>query len=129
MDVIRAAGGVVIADGKVVIVHRPKYDDWSFPKGKLDEGETFEVAALREVEEETGLTCALDEFAGEVQYRLEAGSSKVVRFWKMRVLSGSIEDREPTKEVDLIEWVTFDAAPGRLSYSIDAGLLAQIVAE
>jgi 8-oxo-dGTP pyrophosphatase MutT (NUDIX family) len=127
MDVIHAAGGVVVADGKVVIVHRPKYDDWSFPKGKLDEGETFEEAALREVEEETGLTCALGEFLGEVQYGLESGNRKVVRFWKMRVLSGTIEDREATSEVDLIEWVGFDAAPGRLSYSIDADLLGQVV--
>ena len=127
MDVIHAAGGVVVADGKVVIVHRPKYDDWSFPKGKLDEGETFEEAALREVEEETGLTCAIGEFLGEVEYGLENGNRKVVRFWKMRVLSGTIEDREATSEVDLIEWVGFDAAPGRLSYSIDADLLGQVV--
>ena len=127
MDVIRAAGGVVVASGKVVIVHRPKYDDWSFPKGKLDEGETFEEAALREVEEETGLTCAIGEFLGEVEYGLENGNRKVVRFWKMRVLSGTVEDREPTSEVDRIEWVGFDAAPSRLSYSIDADLLAQVV--
>jgi len=125
--VIRAAGGVVVADGKVAIVHRPKYDDWSFPKGKLNEGETFEEAALREVEEETGLTCALGEFLGEVQYHLESGDHKVVRFWKMRVVSGSIDDREPTREVDQIEWVEFDTAPDRLSYSIDAALLAQVV--
>ncbi|MFZ0492679.1 MAG: NUDIX hydrolase [Acidimicrobiia bacterium] len=127
MDVIRAAGGVIVADGKVVIVHRPKYDDWSFPKGKLDEGETFEEAALREVEEETGLICVLDGFLREVEYHVESGSHKVVRFWTMHVLSGNIENREPTREVDLIEWVPVDTAPGRLSYSIDAEVLAQAV--
>lgn len=127
MDVIRAAGGVILEDGKVVIVHRPKYDDWSFPKGKLDEGETFEDAALREVEEETGLTCEFLEFLREVEYRVEGGDRKVVRFWTMRVLSGDIENREPTREVDLVEWVPVGAAPLRLSYGVDVELLDQAV--
>lgn len=122
---IRAAGGVVLNEGKVVIVHRPKYDDWSFPKGKLDEGESFEEAALREVEEETGLSCELGVFVDEIEYQLESGDRKVVRFWVMRRVSGRIEDREPTTEVDLIEWVPVDTAPGRLTYAIDAELLAQ----
>ena len=55
---VLAAGGVVVRDDKIAVVHRPKYDDWSLPKGKLDPGEGFEAAALREVEEETGLRCS-----------------------------------------------------------------------
>ena len=60
-DRVEAAGGVVVRDGKVLLVHRPRYDDWTLPKGKLDPGESFEDAALREVEEETGLRCSLGE--------------------------------------------------------------------
>ena len=67
-DEVRAAGGVVIRDGLVAVVHRPRYDDWSLPKGKLDEGETFEEAALREVWEETGLRAALVRELPEVRY-------------------------------------------------------------
>ena len=55
-DRVDAAGGVVERDGRVLLVHRPRYDDWTFPKGKLDPGESFEDAALREVEEETGVS-------------------------------------------------------------------------
>ena len=58
-DLIEAAGGVVVRDGQVALVHRPRYDDWTLPKGKLDPGESFEEAALREVEEETGLRAHL----------------------------------------------------------------------
>jgi len=127
MDVIRAAGGIVLHDGKVAVVHRPKYDDWSFPKGKLDDGESFEDAAIREVEEETGLTCVLGQFVDEIEYTLDNGSRKVVRFWLMKVVSGRIEDREPTQEVDLIEWVPVEDAADRLSYPIDAGLLGHAI--
>ena len=63
-DQLRAAGGIVIRDGRVLLVHRPKYDDWTFPKGKAEDGETDEACALREVLEETGLTCVLQAEAG-----------------------------------------------------------------
>jgi 8-oxo-dGTP pyrophosphatase MutT (NUDIX family) len=59
VTVVRAAGGLVVRNGEVLLVHRPKYDDWTFPKGKAEDGETDEACALREVEEETGFTCAL----------------------------------------------------------------------
>jgi 8-oxo-dGTP pyrophosphatase MutT (NUDIX family) len=127
MDVIRAAGGIVLHDGKVAVVHRPKYDDWSFPKGKLDDEESFEDAAIREVEEETGLTCVLGQFVDEIEYRLDNGGRKVVRFWLMTVVSGGIEDREPTQEVDLIEWVPVEDAADRLSYPVDAELLGHAI--
>ena len=59
--VIRASGGLILRDGLVVVVHRPKYDDWSFPKGKAHPGESDEECALREIDEETGLRVQLDE--------------------------------------------------------------------
>ena len=65
----KAAGGVVVRDGEVVVVHRPRYEDWTLPKGKLDPGETLEEAALREVEEETGLRCRLVRELPPVAYR------------------------------------------------------------
>ena len=81
-DPIEAAGGVVVRDGRVALVHRPRYDDWSLPKGKLDEGESWEEAALREVEEETGLRCELGPEVGRTRYRA-SGRPKVVRYWLM----------------------------------------------
>src|SRR3954470_10760122 len=68
---VLAAGGVVVRDGRVAVVHRPKYDDWSLPKGKLDPGEGFEEAALREVEEETGMRCRLGRELPSTEYQLE----------------------------------------------------------
>ena len=65
----RAAGGIVVRDGRVLVVHRPRYDDWSLPKGKLDAGESWESAAVREVEEETGLRCALGPELTPTSYR------------------------------------------------------------
>jgi 8-oxo-dGTP diphosphatase len=76
---VRAAGGVVTRDGRVALVHRPKYDDWTFPKGKLDPHEDFEQAALREVEEETGLRCRLGSELPTTSYIDPKGRRKVVR--------------------------------------------------
>src|SRR5213078_3990446 len=85
---IRAAGGVVVRDGRIAVVHRPRYDDWSLPKGKLDPGETWEQAALREIEEETGLRCRLEEELEPVHY-LSKGRPKTVRWWRMTVVEDS----------------------------------------
>jgi 8-oxo-dGTP diphosphatase len=83
---VEAAGGVVLDDdGRVVLVHRPKYDDWTLPKGKLDPDESFEDAALREVEEETGLRCRLVRELPSIEYSDAKGRSKVVRYWLMEV--------------------------------------------
>ena len=79
-DEVRAAGGVVERDGRVAVVHRPKYDDWSLPKGKLEDDESFEAAALREVREETGLACTLGAELGSTRYRDPKGRPKVVRY-------------------------------------------------
>ncbi|MDQ3573238.1 MAG: NUDIX hydrolase [Actinomycetota bacterium] len=124
---IRAAGGVVIransgpAGGvQVVIVHRPRYDDWSLPKGKLDRGEGWAEGALREVREETGLRCELGEECGQVSYRDRRGRTKLVRFWLMRPLSGEFE---PSDEVDEVAWIGIDQLD-RLTYAHDRELAA-----
>src|SRR5919197_3173118 len=101
-DEIRAAGVVVVRDGRIAVVHRPRYDDWSLPKGKLDLGESFQEAALREVREETGLTCRLEEELEPAHY-LAKGRPKVVRWWRMTVVD---EVDDPDDEVDELRWLT-----------------------
>ena len=73
------------ATAQVCLVHRPRYDDWTLPKGKLDRGESFEDAALREVWEETGLRCRLGEELEPARYRDHKGRPKLVRYWAMEV--------------------------------------------
>jgi 8-oxo-dGTP diphosphatase len=116
MDGVRAAGGVVLRHGRVAVVHRPKYDDWSLPKGKLDPGESFEDAALREVEEETGLRCTLVRELPAVEYEVR-GRPKLVRYWAMEV-----EDETPfvpNDEVDEVRWLEPAEALALLSYDRD----------
>jgi 8-oxo-dGTP diphosphatase len=119
---VEAAGGVVLDDrGRVAIVHRPRYNDWSLPKGKLDPGETFEEAALREVWEETGMRCALGDELDPVRYRDNKGRPKIVRYWLMHV-----EDDPgfvPNDEVDELRWVTPGEAAEQLTYPHDAELV------
>jgi 8-oxo-dGTP diphosphatase len=121
---IQAAGGLVLRDGQVCVVHRPKYDDWSLPKGKLDPGETFEEAALREVEEETGLRCRLGDELAEVRYRDNKDRPKVVRYWLMDPL----EDLgfSPDAEVDDLRWVNPSEAVELLSYDHDRELVRDL---
>jgi 8-oxo-dGTP diphosphatase len=119
--VIRAAGGVVLRDGRVLVVHRPKYDDWSFPKGKLELGETWEEAALREVEEETGLACELGELVGSTHYEVR-GEAKEVRYFRM----SSDGEAEAQNEVDEIRWAAFDEAAALLSHVYDVDLLSRL---
>jgi 8-oxo-dGTP diphosphatase len=113
----RAAGGIVVRDGRVLVVHRPRYDDWSLPKGKLKVGESWEAAALREVEEETGLRCRLGELAGSTRYGL-----KEVRYFRMTC------DGEPRaqNEVDEVRWVPLGEAAALLSYERDVELLSRL---
>jgi 8-oxo-dGTP diphosphatase len=109
---------------EIVVVHRPRYDDWSFPKGKLDPGETFEEAALREVREETGLICRLGPELAFAHYDDNKGRPKVVRYWLMAV----IEDPgfEPNEEVDELRWLTPAEATDLLTYSRDRKLVRSL---
>jgi 8-oxo-dGTP diphosphatase len=125
-ELVRAAGGAVWRLGgagaiEVLIVHRPRYDDWSLPKGKLDPGEDFAEAALREVEEETGLACELGRSLPEAHYVDHRGRPKVVRYWAMTVTGG--DAFSPNDEVDQLVWMALDDARIRLSYDHDRAVL------
>ena len=108
---VRAAGGVVWREGddgiEVLLVHRPRYDDWSHPKGKCDSGESDEACALREVQEETGLDCELGEELAATSYRDRHGRPKRVRYWSMRPIGGEFA---PIDEVDEVRWLPIDEA-------------------
>jgi len=130
-ETVRAAGGLVCRttpDGtlEVVLVHRPAYDDWAYPKGKLHRGETEEEAALREVEEETGLRCRLEEEVGTSRYRDPLGRAKTVRYWRMTPEDGMLA---PAHEVDDARWVPVSDARSLLTYSRDVALLARLEAD
>jgi 8-oxo-dGTP diphosphatase len=120
---VDAAGGVVERDGRVLLVHRPRYDDWSFPKGKLDPGESFEDAALREVQEETGLRCTLGRELPSAEYEVN-GRPKLVRYWVMTALAEL--DFAPNDETDDLRWVTPDEARSLLSYDRDRDVLSAL---
>ena len=109
---------------RVALVHRPRYGDWSLPKGKLDGGETSEDAALREVHEETGLRCRLIEELPPVAYRDAKGRGKQVRYWLMTV-EAEPPPFEPTAEVDEVRWLDAAEALERLSYERDRELLRE----
>ncbi len=120
---VRAAGGVVRRDGRIAVVHRPRYDDWSLPKGKLDPGETWEEAALREVREETGLECALGRELSSATYLDRKGRSKLVRYWLMDPVGGEFE---PNDEVDELRWLTPADAAAMLTYPRDRELAQEV---
>ena len=129
MDVtktVRAAGGVVwrrtpVGRVELALVHRPAYDDWSFPKGKLDADESERSAALREVEEETGLRGSLGRDLGVVSYIDGRGRPKTVRYWEMEIHEGSMP--KPANEVDEVRWVALALAGQMLTYEHDRALL------
>jgi 8-oxo-dGTP diphosphatase len=116
--VIRAAGGLVVRDGRVLLVHRPRYDDWSFPKGKLEPGEDWQGAAVREVEEETGLRCEAGDEVGRTYYTVR-GEPKEVRYFLM----SSDADARAQNEVDDVRWATRPEALSMLSQEHDRELL------
>ena len=113
----------MVRDGRVAVVHRPRYDDWSLPKGKLDPGETWEQAALREIEEETGLRCRLEDELETTHYFV-GDRPKTVRWWRMAV----VEDlgSKPDQEVDGVRWVTPAEALGLLDYEPDRQLVRSV---
>ena len=124
---VKAGGGLVVRPGEsghvVALVHRPRYDDWSFPKGKLDRGESFEDGALREVEEEIGLRCRLGKELSPVTYRDPKGRSKVVRYWLMEPEEGEFE---ANPEVDELRWLIPSAAADLLTYPHDQALVREL---
>jgi 8-oxo-dGTP diphosphatase len=126
-EVVRAAGGVVVR-GKpdaleVVIVHRPKYDDWTLPKGKAEQGETDEDCALREVHEETGLRCELLDELESTSYRDALGRPKIARYWLMRPVEGTLD---ASHEVDRAVWVPLAEAEEHLTYGRDVDVLRSV---
>ena len=127
-DLVRAAGGILLRPGRagryeVALVHRPDRDDWSLPKGKLDQDETYEDCALREVLEETGYRCRLADFVGFTEYRDRRGRTKVVGYWIMDVLAGEFAVSD---EVDDLQWLELEMAARALTYERDRQLLASI---
>lgn len=126
---VRAAGGVLVRPGpdgpEVAVIHRPKYEDWSLPKGKLDGDESFEEAALREVEEETGMRAELGPELSSIHYRDRKGRSKLVRYWLMRATDGEFR---PGPEVDELRWSDPKGAQELLSYEHDAKLVREALA-
>jgi 8-oxo-dGTP diphosphatase len=123
---VRAAGGVVWRrDGDaggarpvlVLLVHRPRYDDWSLPKGKADAGESDEECALREVREETGLTCRLGRELPSTRYRDNRSRDKVVRYWAMEPVGD--DGFTPNAEIDELRWLPLPEALRLLSYDHD----------
>jgi 8-oxo-dGTP diphosphatase len=126
--VVRAAGGVVWSRWqgglRVVLVHRPRYDDWSLPKGKAGPGESDADCALREVREETGLACSLGEDLGTISYHDRHGRLKTVRYFAMQPLGGG---ETPQHEVDEVRWLGLEEARRLLSYDRDVGVLDALV--
>ncbi len=127
VNVIKAAGGIVCREDssgeiEIVVVHRPAYDDWTLPKGKVDSDETPEECALREVKEETGFRCELGRPVGCTAYVDRRGRNKVACYWVMEVISGRFR---PGGEVDRMLWLPVADAVKRLTYERDKALIAQ----
>jgi 8-oxo-dGTP pyrophosphatase MutT (NUDIX family) len=127
---VPAAGGVLWRAGagdrvEILLVHRPRYDDWSLPKGKRDPGESDEHCALREVEEETGMRAILGRELAPTIYRDRHGRLKQVRYWEMTVAGGTFE---PGDEVDAVRWLSPADARAAISYERDRAVIDSFVA-
>jgi 8-oxo-dGTP diphosphatase len=124
---VQAAGGLVVrADGRLAVIHRPRYDDWSLPKGKLEPGESFEDGALREVHEETGIRGRIVAELPPIGYVDRKGRDKIVRWYRMD-LDGDPLEFAPNDEVDELRWLTPAEARELLSYDHDRALVETVV--
>jgi 8-oxo-dGTP diphosphatase len=126
MDFIKAAGGIVYRTGnqgtEIVLVHRPRYDDWSLPKGKLERDERWQDAAVREVIEETQCSVRLGEFVGPALYEPNR-NLKLVLFWLMECVDE--QNFVPNREIDLIEWLSIPHAIAKLDHDEEKELVRQ----
>lgn len=127
-EVIEKAGGVIVqkneaGETEIYLVHRPRYDDWSVPKGKMDEGETPVQAALREVAEETGFHCSVERTLPLFYYTTPDGDHVMVHFYEMKVLG---EGLTQDGEVDEAGWKTVEEAQVLLSYESLGSYLKEI---
>jgi 8-oxo-dGTP diphosphatase len=118
---VRAAGGVVVRKTcsggfEVALIYRSTHDDWSFPKGKLEAGETELFCARREVEEETGLLCSIEDYVGHTEYIDRHGRPKIVHYWLMEPTAGNFV---PTDEIADMDWVPIGLAQRSLTYEHD----------
>lgn len=128
-DLIRAAGGIVtrfVPGGRVEVacIYREARGDWTFPKGKVEEGETFEQGALREVLEETGIHCRVVRFVGTTNYTHRKGKSKIVAYYLMRSEEGEFE---PNKEVDVLVWLRLEQVRAHLTWDRDQELFDMVL--
>ena len=121
-DAIVAAGGILRRGDRIAVIHRPRHDDWTLPKGKAESGEKIEETALREVAEETGCRARLGEFVDVIRYTV-AGRPKEVHYWRMEVVGDP--NFQPSEEVDRVEWLTPEEALARLSYEGERKLLSR----
>jgi 8-oxo-dGTP diphosphatase len=127
VTLMRAAGGVVVrrsrsGEREIAVIHRPEYDDWTLPKGKIEPEETPEDCALREVREETGLRCDLVRPLGCTAYVDRRGREKLACYWVMEVRGGRFK---PGEEVDRLLWLSIKDAVKRLTYGHDRLLVEQ----
>ncbi len=128
-DLIRAAGGIItrfIPGGRVEVacIYREARGDWTFPKGKLDEGETFQQGALREVLEETGMRCRVVRFVGTTNYTHRKGKPKIVAYYLMAVEDGEFF---PNAEVDVLVWLALEQVRSHLTWDRDQELFDLVV--
>jgi 8-oxo-dGTP diphosphatase len=124
-NLVRAAGAILVDGDRVALVHRPRYDDWTLPKGKHEPGEDDIAAALREVREETGFHGRIERDLGVIRYTVEKHGAvlpKVVRYYVMRVAEGKFA---PNAEVDELRWMTREQAAQLLTYERDREVLAR----
>jgi 8-oxo-dGTP diphosphatase len=127
LPMVFAAGGLLWREDderRFAVVHRPRYDDWSLPKGKVEPGELLPETAVREVREETGFAVARERFAGRYQYDV-SGTPKTVFVWHMRPVD---DYGEPDDEVDELAWLAPEAALDRLTYDLERRLLERVTA-